>query len=142
MLLIDTAHKCISRVKQDIVEDASIKGVHTLWVYELSKHPDGLTATELAAITGIDRSLVSREIRALEKSGYIVNVKAGKNRSYNSRIVLTDEGKKLGERFTSVGMKVQDAASKNISRDELALFYSTLEKICENLEGITQDTPV
>ncbi|MBQ8689548.1 MAG: MarR family transcriptional regulator [Clostridia bacterium] len=139
MLLIDSTHKCISKVKQDVVEDARIKGVHTLWVYELSKHPEGLTATELANITGIDRSLVSREIRSLEKSGYIVNVRTGNNRSYNSRIVLTEDGKRLGERFAAVGMKLQEAASKNISREEIASFYSTLEKICKNLEEISQD---
>ena len=67
ILLIDQIHKDINRIKSFIVSDPELKGVHSMWLYELLRSPNGLTATEIAAKTKIDRSLVSREIRILEK---------------------------------------------------------------------------
>ena len=89
VLLIDAIHKCINKVKQEIILDSSVKSVHTLWLYKLLQSPKGLTATELAAKSGIDRSLVSREIRQLIKSGYIDTENSEGKRGYNSVINLT-----------------------------------------------------
>ena len=133
ILLIDSIHKGINRVKLDVVQDASVKSVHTLWLYELLKHPDGLTATELAAKSKIDRSLVSREIRALLKSGYISIAEQSGKRSYNERLALTESGIRLAERIAESALLVQQRVSSDISDSELSVFYSVLERISESL---------
>ena len=101
--LIVAAHKGISRVKQDVAADTSVKGVHTMWLYKLLKNPDGLTASELAAENNIDRSLISRELTTLASDGYITIDSQGKKRGYNSRIKLTEKGRELADRIAKIG---------------------------------------
>lgn len=136
VLLIDAIHKCISRVKQDITHGIPIKSVHTMWLYELMKHPEGLTATELATKSMIDRSLVSRELRQLSKHGYITTEGTDGKRGYNSRITLTSEGKRITQEISAAALEVQRTVG--LSDDELEAFYSALEKIFNNLSSVTE----
>ena len=139
VLSIDAIHKYISKIKNDIVCERSVKSVHTLWLYELLIHKDGLTSAELAAKSRIDRSLVSREIRALARDGYInFDLSEGRG-NYNSRITLTQKGKILAEEIAKVAIKVQNIASNDISDEELTVFYSVLERVMHNLQTIAKN---
>ncbi|MBQ9805350.1 MAG: winged helix-turn-helix transcriptional regulator [Clostridia bacterium] len=139
-LLIDGIHKNINRLKIDLAPDLGVKSVHIFWVYELLLHEDGLTAAELASKTMISRSLISREIEDLYELGYIDMCKTahGKRKNYNSRIYLTEKGKDLAKSISDLGNQIQFAADKNITEEELSSFYSTLEKLSENLLEISQ----
>ena len=138
-LLIDSIHKGISRVKQDVVLNTSVKSVHTMWLYKLFRYPDGLTATELASESMIDRSLISRELANLAKDGYITIESAGKKRSYNSRIKLTESGKQVARKIVEGASQVQLAVGEGVSDEELVSFYSTLEKFHNNFEKLQGD---
>ena len=141
VLLIDGVHKCIQKLRFDTAPYFGVKSVHIFWVYELLAHPEGLTAAELASRNMISRSLVSREIEELLKDGYIVmqGTAHGKRKNYNSRITLTDKGKDLASMIMSEGVKVQNAASVDITPEELASFYTTLEKLHRNLCNIAAE---
>ena len=65
-LLIDGIHKSINKIKFDTAPYLGVKSVHVFWIYELSFHSEGLTAAEIAAVSMVDRSLISREIAALK----------------------------------------------------------------------------
>ena len=136
-LLIDGIHKSINKIKFDTAPYLGIKSVHVLWIYELSLHPEGLTAAEIAAVSMVDRSLVSREIAALKKNGYVESEETENKRNYNARITLTDKGVELAERITEEAVRVQAEADAGISPEELETFYSTLEKLYTNFASIT-----
>ena len=133
-LLIDGIHKCISKIKFDTAPDLGVKSVHLFWVYKLMLHPKGLTAAEIAAVNNVDRSLVSREIETLKKNGYVQTKDNGNKRSYNSRITLTESGLALAKRIKDEAIRIQEAVGANISEDELATFYVTLEKLYGNFD--------
>ena len=128
-LLSDGIHKSINRIKFDTAPYLGVKSVHVFWIYELSLHPEGLTAAEIAAVSMVDRSLVSREIAALKKGGYVESEDSGKKRSYNSRITLTQKGKVLAQKITAEALTVQSKVDEGISDEELESFYTTLEKL-------------
>ena len=130
-LLIDGIHKCINKLKVDRVPELGIKSVHIFWLYQLKSHPEGLTASKIAAASMIDRSLVSREIEALRDAGYITMKQTGR------RYVLTAAGEELADRITDIGLELQNAVSDGITDEELAAFYVTLEKLHGNFLGIT-----
>ena len=138
-LLIDTAHKGISRVKQNIVIDTSVKKVHTMWLYKLLKHKDGLTASELAAESMIDRSLISRELASLAADGYITIDSQGKKRGYNSRIRLTEKGKQIADKIATTAYEAQQNIGAGVPDEDLVVFYRTLEKICSNFEELEKE---
>ena len=136
-LLIDGIHKSINRIKIDTAPYLGVKSVHVFWIYQLSLHPEGLTAAEIAAVSMVDRSLVSREIAALEKGGYVAREETGKKRGYNARITLTERGEELAARITEEAMGVQSKVDEGISEEELASFYLTLEKLYANFAALS-----
>ena len=85
-LLIDGIHKSIHKIKIEAAPALGVKAVHVFWVYELLIHPEGLTSAELASKSMIDRSLVSREIEALKKGGYITSEPGTGKRNYKRGI--------------------------------------------------------
>jgi DNA-binding MarR family transcriptional regulator len=135
-LLIDGIHKSISKLKFDTAPYLGVKSVHVFWVYELSLHPDGLTAAEIAAVSMVDRSLISREIAALKKDGYVECEDTGKKRNYNARITLTEKGRELAEKITEEAIYVQSMVDVGITKEELVSFYSTLEKLYANFSSL------
>ena len=111
--------------------------MHTLWLYELLKHKDGLTPTEIAEKSNIDRSLVSRELSALTRGGYITTEPQAGKRGYNARIKLTEKGLTTAEKIAEAALEIQMSVSDGIEPSELISFYGTLEKLSYNLSCIT-----
>ncbi len=137
--LMDGIGKSIRRIREEYAPELGIKSVHVFWLYTLLEHPDGLTATELAAKTAVDRSLVSREIADLQKRGYIEITENGDRRKkYNARLTLTPDGVALGHRIRTVAVDIQNRMDEGIGEEELASFYATLEKLHGNFQTLTQ----
>ena len=113
-----------------------------MWLYELLINPHGLTATEIANKTKIDRSLVSREISALMREGYVECSQNTGKRGYNSLITLTEKGETLALQIADSALRIQNLVSYNVEKDELGVFYSVLERIYNNIEAISSKKPI
>lgn len=137
--LIDGIHKSVMRLRLDKAPAFGVKGVHVFWVYELSRHPEGMSAAELAQSSHIDRSLVSRELSLLKKQGYVEAKESAKGRGYNAKLILTDLGHRAAEDIKLLALELQSRAGAGISESELAAFYATLEKLYRNLESISEE---
>lgn len=138
-LLIDGISKSVQSLKNKIAPKLGIKGVHVLWIYELSTHEEGLTAAELAEKSRMNRSLISRENEFLLSEGYVsVHGGKGKNKAYNATLKLTDRGRELAERVRNEILAIQDAVSTDISEEKLANFYTTLRRLQENLDTLNK----
>ena len=129
--LIDGIHKSINKLKLVKVSVLGIKSVHVSWLYHLSLHPEGLTAAEIAQESRVDRSLVSREIAALKKAGHITALK-------ERRFALTPSGEETVAKILEIIENVQDEVDSGISEEELAAFYTTLEKINANFTRLIE----
>lgn len=140
ILLIDGIHKSIGKIRVDIAPSLGVKSVHVFWIYDLLMHPEGLTSAEIAAVSMVDRSLVSREIATLRKGGYITSDSEGPRQGYNSRIRLTEKGEELARRIIAEATKVQDMADAGVTEEELVTLYNTLEKLNSNLSAISSAT--
>jgi DNA-binding MarR family transcriptional regulator len=139
VLLVDGIHKSVQKIKYNNAPDFGVKGVHTLWVYELLCHPEGMTASELANESMIDRSLISREIERLKEIGYIETDDNNGKRNYNTKIRLTERGREVAASIGEIAMDVQTRANAGISESDLEGFYRTLEKLNKNLAEIAEE---
>ncbi len=138
---VDSVQKNIRKFRVANAEVFGIKSVHILWVYELYRRPEGMSAAELAAVSMIDRSLISREIAELKKSGCIDIEDTGTKRAYNAKITLTEKGRRMAKAVGAAGLDIQHKADMGITEDELENFYRTFEKISLNLEKIVSEKP-
>lgn len=141
-LLIDGVQKCIQKFKNNIAPELGIKSVHVLWIYELFVHPEGLTSAELAVRSNIDPSLISRELASLKRRGYITKETTPGKRTYNARITLTDEGKRLGQSIYERALCVQEKVDDGIGKKDLATFYTVLEKLRDNLDNLMTEIEI
>ena len=141
VLRINSISKYINKLKFDFAPQLGVKNVHIFWLYELYVHPEGLTASELASRAMISRSLISREIENLLENGYIQMQKnsKGKRMNYNAHITLTEKGVNLAQNISKKGMEVQSRVNQGISEEDLIIFYSTLEKLQNNLRSISEE---
>ncbi len=141
VLRINSISKYINKLKFDFAPQLGVKNVHIFWLYELYIHPEGLTASELAARAMISRSLISREIENLLESGYIQMQKnsKGKRINYNALITLTEKGRGLAQNISEKGMEVQSRVNQGISQEDLIIFYSTLERLQNNLRILSEE---
>ena len=98
-----------------------------------------MTASELAAKSMIDRSLISREIESLREKGYITAERSIGKRNYNSKIKLTEKGKEVAAKIENIAIEIQNSTDKGISEEELVQFYNTLEKLSGNLMNIANE---
>ncbi len=137
--LIDGIHKSIQKIRVEYAAEFGIKGVHVFWMHELLTHPEGLSATELAASNHVDRSLISREISALEAKGLICASKQDGKRNYNSKLTLTESGVEVASKIKELAMNIQLLGGQDISENDLEIFYNTLEKLYNNFEQICQE---
>ena len=140
-LLLGGLQKCLQKVKLVNAAEVGLKGVHMLWLYELSQHPEGMSASELAADSSIDRSLISREINVLEKEGYILFDSTGDKHRYNCKIRLTERGEELAARIGLAGLHIQERIGEDISDEDLQTFYRTFEALHKNFVRLLEEEP-
>ena len=109
-----------------------------LWLYLLRTHPEGMSASELAAAAQSNRSLVSREIDELFDKGIIFTQETGSKRRYGWKLMLTDKGRQLADIITAIAADIQKTVSRDISEEELITFYRTLKKLDNSFEELNQ----
>ncbi len=86
----------------------------------------------------IRRSTASNILSLMEKNGLIKRDSV----PYDARlkkITLTDKALEIQSVVNKSFDKLESAIKKDISDDELAVFYSVLDKICNNLERTEAD---
>ena len=89
---------------------------------------EGLTQAQLSEIHRKDRNIVSRNINVLEEKGFVIRKRGIVDRRSFS-IHLTDLGHSVVSTHKNLIKESEQEALSNLSKDEIAIFYSLLTKI-------------
>jgi MarR family transcriptional regulator, organic hydroperoxide resistance regulator len=93
----------------------------------------GLIQSEIATKTYKDKTNVTRILDVLSKKGYVVRESHEKDRR-SSCIYLTDTGKRMFEDLIPYTKSINEQFIKGLSDEELKIFTSVLDRICNNAE--------
>ena len=140
--LISSVHGNIQKLKARYTTQFGLKAVHVLWLYLLRTHPEGMSASELAAAAQSNRSLVSREIVELFDKGIIVAQGNGGKRRYGWKLMLTDRGRQLADIITAIAADIQKTVSRDISEEDLITFYRTLQILDNGFGKLNQSNNI
>lgn len=140
--LISGVHGNIQKLKLRYTTQLGIKPVHVFWIYLLRVHPDGMSASELAAAGKSNRSLVSREIDYLLDEGIVRALGSGERRRYGWKLVLTEKGEALAGIISAVVRDIQNTVNHDIPKSDLEIFYRTLNALSDGFEKLVDNNNI
>ena len=109
------------------LEKLGITHGHFITLLYISEN-EGLTQAQLAETHRKDRNIVSRNIDVLEEKGFVIRKRGIVDRRSFS-IHLTDLGHSVISTHKNLIKESEQEALSNLSKDEIAIFYSLLTKI-------------
>ena len=111
------------------MRDFGLRSVHVSCLLRLLDAPDGLSATELSALCGVDRAQISRVTADLASRGLVCETAPGMKRRYRGSLTLALEMREI------VAEKL-NAVSGGLDPDKLSVFYEVFHRIDDKLDGI------
>jgi len=107
-------------------------GGEKLHILIILYHRDGLSQQEISKKLHIDKATASREIRKLERQGYIVRKKDPKDeRIY--RVYLTKKARKIKSIVKKEAHEWQSILLKHFTKEEQKFIIKAMEKIAQNV---------
>ncbi len=134
--LISRAEKALQRAKAENVRGYGLRSVHVSCLLVLHEHEEGLTATELASVCGVDRAQISRVVSELTAMGLICESAPGPRRRYRGALALTEEGHAAADEMSDIVDEKLQRVSGDIPKEDIAAFYRVLRTIVERLEAL------
>ncbi len=93
---------------------------------------------EIAENFGISAAAVANTLKALEKGGYIER-KSDDDDTRRNLVSVTEKGMEIIELSRREFRRVDDAASKGLTAEEIKALNSALDKITANLSGFASE---
>ena len=140
--LVSSIHGNIQKLKARYTAQLDLKAVHMFWLCLLRTHPEGMSASELAAAVQANRSLVSREIDELFDKGIIFTQDNSNKRRYGWKLMLTSKGEQLADVISAVSTDIQNTVSRDISEDDLITFYRTLRILANGFSELNKNNNI
>ena len=140
--LISSVYGNIQKLKARYTTQFGLKAVHVLWLYLLRAHPEGMSASELAAAAQSNRSLVSREIDYLFDKGIVFTQETGSKRRYGWKLMLSGKGRQLADIIYAIAADIQNTVSRKISEKDLITFYRTLAILADSFDDLNQSNNI
>ena len=134
--LVSRAEKALQRVKTENVKDYGLRVVHVSCLLALHERPEGLTATELASVCGVDRAQISRVTAELRGLDLVCEASPGPRRRYRGALELTEEGRAAAAEMAGIVDEKLQRVSGDIPPEELTVFYRVFGAIVERLEKL------
>jgi len=135
-VLINDISRCIHRIKTDAMAEFNLKSSHVSCLYYLYQ-AGTLTAKELSDICREDKANISRTIKYLESSGYLI-CRTQQQKRYQSPIGLTEAGRQVGERIARRIDAILCHMDEDISEEHRKIMYQSLAVVRKNLQVLCE----
>ena len=132
--IISALSKEIQRIKNAEARRLGFRGSDVMCLYYLVKHPDGLTAAELARLVDVSRAAVSRTVAHLAEDGFVEVGGSDDDASrYRAPIRLTEKGYEAARPLDDIIHRVLDEAGGELALRQRMQMYDSLNHILEKL---------
>lgn len=131
---LDTAAKQFRRYKTRQFKQHNIDITSEQWILlkNISEIP-GIIQSDLANISKKEAAAVTRTLDIMEKKEWITRTSDPNNRRVH-HLFITPKGEALIAEVLPIALAVRSQASKGISKEELQILNTLLDKIFNNLE--------
>ena len=126
------------KITTDEMEKYGLKGPHSVYLTTMYRYPDGVTAPQLCELCGKDKSDVSRTMSLMEQKGLVRKEGIYHNR-YGGVFKLTEKGMSAAGQVRRRASLAIQIAGEDLSDENRAVFYESLEKIASKLRDISKE---
>lgn len=134
---ITVCYKAIQRIKASEMTELGLKGTHTMCLFYLRRHEEGLTAATLCQMCAEDKAAISRTLTTLREKGYV----RSEGGSYRAKWTLTEAGREVAARIDGLIAQWVDFGGEGLSDEERECFYNVLDVIASNLRETVDGMP-
>lgn len=135
--IIGALSKEIQRIKNAEARRLGFRGSDVMCLYYLLKHPEGITASELARLVDVSRAAMSRTLAHLEGDGLVeVGDADGDGTKYRAPVFLTEKGREVTRPLEDIIHRVLDEAGGELAARQRLQMYDSLNHILEKLRTI------
>jgi DNA-binding MarR family transcriptional regulator len=133
-LTIAELNRSVQRIKPQEMARFGLKGSHTMCLYTLGKHPEGLTSAQLAALCKEDKAAISRTLAQLEERKLVRVQQQNGKIEYRALLFLTQDGHSVVEQMSQAVEAALQAGGAGLTDWERQTFYQALARIDANLK--------
>lgn len=133
-------YKNLQRIKLQEMTDIEfdLRGTHVMCLFQLNRHKEGLTVTQLSNLCGEDKAATSRTVSELTQKGLII---ADNDKRYRAPFLLTEQGQLVADKIDAQAIQAVTAGSEGLTDEEREIFYKALTTISENLKNYSNEQP-
>lgn len=132
-------NRCLQKIKELEMQQFALKANHTMCLYYLGKHPEGLTATQLTQLCREDKAAISRCMNQLMEKGLIRSDVSTSKRSYRTLNYLTQDGETLVEKMNQRIAAALSYGGNGLTDEQRTAFYDHMELILKNLSDYLEE---
>lgn len=128
-------NRYLQKIKDQQMRKFGLRAAHTMCVFYLGQHPEGLTVTQLSAFCREDKAAVSRCVSQLAERELVCCDAPRNRRAYRNPYRLTEKGRALAKQ---VDERVEEAllwGGRGLTEEQRETFYTAAQIILDNLSN-------
>ena len=132
-------NRCLRRIKDLEMRKFGLRSAHTMCVFYLGQHPEGLTVTQLSEICREDKAAVSRCLSQLAQRELVVSYAPRNLRAYRNPYRLTEKGRLLAKQMDERVAEALRWGGRGLTEEQRETFYASAQIILDNLTHYPED---
>lgn len=134
--LITQIYKSIQKIKGLEMTEQGLRGNHTMCLYNLGRHPGGLTCAELTSLCEEDKAAISRTLAELEARGYVRREAPAGSGKYRAKLLLTEKGQAAARFIRQRAERIVEQGGNGLTESQREILYASLSLISQNLQSL------
>ena len=131
-------NRYLQRIKEQEMRRFGLRSAHTMCIFYLGQHPEGLTVTQLTEICREDKAAVSRNLSELSRMGLVSCSAPPDRRVYRDPYRLTERGTEIAAQVEAQVSDALSACGRGLTEAQRDNFYTAAQIIISNLEDYAE----
>lgn len=131
-------NRYLQRIKEQEMRRFGLRSAHTMCIFYLGQHPEGLTVTQLTEICREDKAAVSRNLSELSRMGLVSCSAPPDRRVYRDPYRLTERGTEIAAQVEARVSDALSACGRGLTEAQRDNFYTAAQIIISNLEDYAE----
>lgn len=117
--------------------EQGLRGNHTMCLYNLGRHPGGLTCAQLTTLCEEDKAAISRTLAELETRGYVRREAPPGSGKYRAKLLLTEKGQAAANFIRQRAESIVEQGGEGLTDSQREVMYASLSLIMRNLQTLS-----